>query len=180
MIRSLGLERVVVDAQDDRGVELVLGRGAQDDPLGAGVEVLLEGGLVGEEAGRLEGDLAASSAFQGRLAGSFSWVIRISLPLTIRDCLARLDRPLERPVDAVVLQEQGQVLGVRQVVDRDDLEVVGPRCQRRKTSRPIRPNPLIPTRTAIRPTPAFYEKESNARISAPAILPLDSVYNRFV
>ena len=42
MIRSLGLERVVVDAQDDRGVELVLGRGGEDDPLGAGVDVLLE------------------------------------------------------------------------------------------------------------------------------------------
>ena len=39
--------------------------------------------------------------------------------------LAGLDRPLEPAVDAVVLQEQGQVLGVRKVVDRDDFELLG-------------------------------------------------------
>ena len=63
-----------------------------------------------------------SRAFHGRFAGSFSWVIRISLPLTTRRVGAGLDGAVEPPVDAVVLQEQGQVLGVRQVVDRDDLD----------------------------------------------------------
>ena len=49
----------VVDAQHDRGVEVVLGRGAQDHPLGAGVDVLLKAGAIGEPPGRFQGDLAA-------------------------------------------------------------------------------------------------------------------------
>ena len=52
---------VEVDAEDDRDV-LVLGGRGDDDLLGAGVEVL--GGLVavGEEAGRLDDDVDAEVA----------------------------------------------------------------------------------------------------------------------
>ena len=145
----LGLERVVVDAQDDRRVELVLGRGATGSPArrrrrcASGAPALLVKKPVDSSA------TWHLSSFQGRLAGSFSVVIRISLPLTTRRLLAGLDRALEPAVDAVVLQEQGQVLGVREVVDRDDLELGGCCASTRKTSRPIRPNPLIPTRTAM-------------------------------
>ena len=39
-IRCSGLSVVVVDPEHDGGVDLVLGRDGQDDPLGAGVQVL--------------------------------------------------------------------------------------------------------------------------------------------
>src|SRR5262249_11246346 len=39
--------------------------------------------------------------------------------------LARLDRPLEPAMDAVVLQEQCQVLGVGKVVNRGHFKVLG-------------------------------------------------------
>src|SRR5262249_46090414 len=40
--------------------------------------------------------------------------------------LTRLDRPLEPAVNAVVLQEQGEVLGIRKVIDHENFKVLRP------------------------------------------------------
>ena len=61
-------EDVVVHAQHDGRVELVLGRGAQNHALGAGVDVLLKFLAAGEEARRLEGNLAPQ-ALPGQVGG---------------------------------------------------------------------------------------------------------------
>ena len=117
------VDDLVVHAQDDRGVQLVLGRGAQDDAPGAGVDVLLELLLAGEEAGGLQGDLAAEGLPRqvGRvlLGGD-----RDLLAVDDEGLVGGLDRAVELLVDAVVLQQVGQVLGIGQVVDRDDLELL--------------------------------------------------------
>ena len=141
------VQDLVVDAQHDRGVEVVLGRGAQDHPLGAGVDVLLQAGAIGEPAGRLERDLAAELLPRqgGRV---FLGRDRDLLAVDHDALLARLDRSLEPPLHAVVLEQERQVLGVRQVVDRHDVKIRGRSARTRNTSRPIRPNPLIPTRNA--------------------------------
>jgi hypothetical protein len=52
-------ENLVVDPHNDRGVELVLGGSAQNHPLGAGFDVPLKAGPVGESPGRFEDDLAS-------------------------------------------------------------------------------------------------------------------------
>ena len=129
MIRSLGLQGVVVDAEDDRGVELVLGRGGEDHALGAGVDMLLESGLVGEDAGRFQGDLALE-LLPGEVGGIALGRDLDVLAVDHEAALGDLDRSLELAVDAVVLEQQGEVLGVREVVDRDDLELLGRRHHR--------------------------------------------------
>ena len=117
-----GLERVVVDAQNDGGVELVLGGGREDHLIGAGVDVLLEVGLLGEPAGQLQGHLAAQGLPRevGRvlLGGDLD-----VLAVDDQAAFGGLDGPLELALDAVVLEQQSKVLGVREVVDRDDIEL---------------------------------------------------------
>ena len=65
----VGGQLVVVDAIDDGQVG-ALGRGRDEDPLGAGVEMLLPAFPVGEEAGAFERDVDAQSPVRqlGRIA----------------------------------------------------------------------------------------------------------------
>jgi hypothetical protein len=83
---------VVVDADDDGDV-FILGRGRDDDLLGAGIEVTLGLGGFGEEASRFDDDLDAELT------------PRISLPFTTRTSSSSLSGedfleetvPLKRP-----------------------------------------------------------------------------------
>ncbi len=139
MIRCSALRMLSLTPKTIVASSLSLGGAAQDHPVGAGVEVLLQGGPVREEAGRLEGDLGLQ-----RLSGKVGGILLLGdLDLFAVDdqgLLARLDGPLERPVNAVVLQKQCEVLGVREVVDRDNLEVIGPRsqCPKHKSANPAK------------------------------------------
>ncbi len=117
----LGVVGLVVDAHDDGDV-LVLGRGRDQDLLGAGRQVL--GGVValGEDAGGLDDDVGAQVA--PREGGRVALGHRLEGPATHRDGVGGVaDLLLEAAQDAVVLQQvrQGRVVG--QVVDTDDLDV---------------------------------------------------------
>jgi hypothetical protein len=111
----------VVDTHDE-GRVLVLRRGGDDDLLGAGVDVRLGLGRVGEEAGRLDDDVGAQLGPRE--------VRRVALGEGA-DLLAVDDEVLVVEVDAlreaaqhgVVLEQVSQRLVVRQVVDADDLDV---------------------------------------------------------
>ena len=115
------LVAILVHAQDDRDV-LVLGRRADDDLLGTGIDV--RPGLLGvrEDAGRFEDDLDAEVApRQGR-----GILLGEDLDLAAIDddrAVARLDLTVVGAVGRVVLEEQGVHLGIDEVVDRDDFDV---------------------------------------------------------
>ena len=115
-------EGVVVDADDDGRVELVLGRGGEDHPLGAGVDVLLERRLVREPAGRLEGDLDLQV-----LPGEGGRVLLgEGLDGLVADgdvVLAVSHLSVQATQDRVVLQQVGQSRVVGEVVHRHDLDV---------------------------------------------------------
>ena len=66
------------------------------------------------------------------------------------------------PVDGVVLQQVRHRLERAEVVDGDEIDV-GPDClAARKKLRPMRPKPLMPTRTVI--VPAFVASSSGPRL----------------
>ena len=114
---------IFVDAEDDRDV-LVLGRGADDDLLGAGVDVRLGLRGIGEDARALEDDVDAEVAPRqgGRVA------LGQDLDLTAVDDDRRVAGPDVARVGAVrrVVLEQVRVhLRVDQVVDGHDLHVRG-------------------------------------------------------
>jgi hypothetical protein len=77
-----GVVLVVVHAHDDGDV-FALGRGGDDDLLGAGGDVALGLFGVGEQTGGLDDDIDAE-AFQGSSAGVLALTTRISWPLTTR------------------------------------------------------------------------------------------------
>jgi hypothetical protein len=93
-----------------------------DDLLRAGVDVLLAGFLGQEEAGGLDHHVGADVA-PLQLAGSFSAVRRMRLAVDDQRAAVDRDLALEAAVHAVVLEHVGQVVGLEQVVDADDLDV---------------------------------------------------------
>ena len=145
-----GVVLVVVDAHDDGDV-LVLGRGRDDDLLGAVVDVRLGLVGVGEEAGRLDDDVGAQVA-PGQLG-------RVALGegldrLAVDGDLVGGGLHLVRQAaeDAVVLEQVGERRVVGQVVDARRSRC--PRRRRataRKKLRPMRPKPLMPTRMVTGP-----------------------------
>ena len=87
-------------------------------------------------------------SFHGSCAGSF---IDEDLELVAVDrdrALARLDCRREVAEHRVVLQQVRERLGVGDVVHRDEVDVAWPRAARMML-RPMRPNPLMPTFSAM-------------------------------
>ena len=112
---------VGVHAQHDGDVG-VGGGSADDDALGAGVEVLRSSLAVGEVAGRLDRDRGAE-LLPSELAGIALGRDR-DLPAIDHDRVARgLDLAWIVSVDRVVLEEVSQGAGIRQIVDADDVEI---------------------------------------------------------
>src|ERR1035437_282529 len=113
---------LVVDAHDDGDV-LTLGRSGDDDLLGTCGDVLAGAGRVSEEAGRLDDDvgLDAGPGQLGGIAlgedGEASGANDGDLIVAGHDILA------ESTQDAVVLEQVGESLRIRQVVHGDDLDV---------------------------------------------------------
>ena len=98
------------------------GGGGDQDLLGAGVDVLLRVGGLGEEAGGLDDDVHAQLA-PGQLGGV---ALGQDLDgLAVDDDVAVLDLDAGRQAagDGVVLEQVGERLGAGEVVDRDDLQV---------------------------------------------------------
>ena len=88
------------------------------------------------------------SFFQGRAAGSFSVVIGISLPLTTMLCSRAVTVPLNRPCTLSYFKRSARCFGSDRSLIATTSKSEGRSAMTRNTSRPIRPNPLIPTRNA--------------------------------
>ena len=139
----------VVDAEHDRHVRVRRRRG-DDHLLRAAVEVLCGALAVGEEPGRLDHDVDAEIApRQARRdrARERSWS---SLPPTRDLARRRPRRPRRAAEHRVVLEQVRHRLRRRRGrwQRRPRSRRRAARCARKKL-RPIRPNPLIPTRMAI-------------------------------
>ena len=128
MIRcQLGVVRLEVDAERDRDVGLLGGRG-DDHLLRSGLEVLLGVGAGAEAAARLDHDLDAELAPGQR--GGIAHVRRLDPgPVDDERALDQLDGAAERAVDGVVLEQVREHRGIGDVVDRDPLDV-GARLER--------------------------------------------------
>jgi hypothetical protein len=111
----------VVDAHHDGDV-LVLRRGGDDHLLGAGLEVGLGLGGVGEEAGGLDHHVGAEVLPRQR--GRVALLERGERLAADRDGVSGGSDLAGQPAqDRVVLQQVGQGLVVGEVVDPDDLDV---------------------------------------------------------
>ena len=118
--------------------------------LRAGVDVGLGLRGVGEQAGRLDDDLGAQLLPRDVARVALGGDLDLAAVDDER-LFARLDLAGVDAVVAVVLEQVGVGRGVEQVVDADDLDVVGWRSSSAlSTWRPMRPKPLMPTRTAMR------------------------------
>jgi hypothetical protein len=113
---------LVVHAVDEHRGVVLAGR-RHDDLLGACVDVLLAGFLGEEQAGGFEHDVGAGF---GPLEGRRVAFLREADLLAVDDQRVAVDRDLtlEAAVHRVVLQHVRQVVGLEQVVDGDDLDVV--------------------------------------------------------
>ncbi len=148
-----GSNDAVVDAHADHHVGVAARRG-DHDPLRATLEVA--GGLLpgGEQAGRLDDDVHAVRA--PRDLGRVALLELLDLDAVDREpVVGLLDLVRQHPADGVVLQEERH--GVRvpeRVVHGDQLDARGlaPRASSaRVKDRPMRPKPLMPTRTVMTP-----------------------------
>ena len=116
-----GIERVVIDAEDEGGVS-TLGWGGDDNAGRAGLDV--HGGLVavGEDAGGLDHDIDAEVAPRegfGIALGKHLEGVRPHGDAVAGD----LDLFVEDAVGRVVLEQVGVDLGRGQVVDGDQIDV---------------------------------------------------------
>ena len=112
---------VVIDAEHE-GQVFTLGRGADDDLLGAGMDVQF--GLLarGEDACALDDDIDAQVAPRqlARIAfGQHLDAVAVDDQIAVDD----LDRAGELPVVAVILEEVGVGLHVGQVVDGNHVKL---------------------------------------------------------
>ena len=118
---------LVVDAHDDGDVGAFGGRG-DDDFLRTGLDVLGCRVAVREEPRRLEHDVDAEVL--PRELRRVAERQDLELVALDRDAVAaRLDCRVQVPQDRVVLEQMRQRRGVRQVVDRDEVDVLVPKCR---------------------------------------------------
>ena len=139
----LGLQGGIVDADDDHGVELVLRRGRQNDLLGAGRQVLRAIGLVREYAGALEGHVNLQGGPR-KLGGVLDGADGDRDAVDHDIGAVGLHYAVKAAVHAVILQQVGQHLGIGQVVDADDVELLAPRPHGTKNDTADAPEPVNP------------------------------------
>ena len=113
---------VLVDAQHDGDV-FAGRRSGDDDLLHRAAQVLLGQLGLGELAGGLDDHLRADDS-QSSLAGSFSAKTRMLLAVDADGVGGGGDVVRQVAEDGVVLQQMRQCLGVGEVVDRDEFEVL--------------------------------------------------------
>ena len=107
-------------------------------------------GPAGERPGGLDHDVGARARPRAAAPGRARPAPGCCWSPTSRSLPSDVDRHREAPLGRVVAQEVGQRLGRREVVDRRPprRRPRWPGSARRKL-RPMRPNPLIPTRTVM-------------------------------
>src|SRR5690606_10662174 len=118
-----GLQDLVVDAIDDGGVDVLAAGRRDDDLFRAALEV--GGGLFlgGEQAGAFQHHVDPQVA-PGQLGGITLGQHTDAVAVDHRGIAIGLDGAGDAAVGGVVAREVGVGLGVAQVVDRHDLEVV--------------------------------------------------------
>ena len=118
---QLGVVRLEVDPEGDRHVRL-LGRSGDDHLPRSRLEMLGGVGAVAEASARLDHDVDAEVA-PGKQRGI--GLHRRDDPAAVDDDrpVGNLDRPGERPVDGVVLEQLGEHRRLGDVVDRHPLDV---------------------------------------------------------
>src|SRR5690606_15785051 len=118
-----GLQHAVVDAVHDGGVDVLAAGGRDDDLLGAALQVRAGLFLGGEEAGALEHhvDLQLAPGQLGRVAiGQHADLVAVDHHVVAVD----LDGAGELAVGGVVARQVRVGLGIAQIVDGDDFDVV--------------------------------------------------------
>src|SRR5207249_2059339 len=85
---------------------------------------------------------------QGSAAGPFSVVIGIAAPLTTLLCSRASTVPLNGPCTLSYFNSNARCFGSERSLIATTSKSRGRSARTRKTSRPIRPNPLMPTRNA--------------------------------
>jgi hypothetical protein len=118
----LRIELVAVDADDEGANDATLDRRADDHALRARLQMRGRGFLRSEQARTLEHDLGAElpPVQLGRVPLGRH---RNALVADPKRAILRPDRVGEVPVNRVPLEEMGQHLRAREVVDSDDLDV---------------------------------------------------------
>ncbi len=119
----LRLQLVVVDADHDRGVDLVLGRHGQHDLVRSGLEVFFQRRPVAKHAGRLDHD-PHLQVFPRDL-GRVTMLGHRDLEVVDEHRVARYPDGLVEPTHhRVVLEQVGQLIVIEQVVDCHDPDVL--------------------------------------------------------
>ncbi len=143
---------VLVHAQHDRHVR-VLGRGRDDHPLGAGREVLAGSFVIGEAARGLDHQINAQ-VLPGQLLGVLQGQDLDRLAVDDEFAVARLHVRVQRAVHRVVLQQIGERLGIREVVNRDEVQLrIVQRCPKDVPADPAEPIDSNANSHVLRPAP---------------------------
>ena len=116
-----GVVAVVVDAEHQRQVRALRGRG-DDDPLGAGCEVLAGVGPLREQPRGLD-DHVHAEVGPGQRAGITLRQHVERAPADLQPVAFHGDRFGKVAEDRIVLQQVGQRVGARDVVDRRELDI---------------------------------------------------------
>src|SRR6266508_2707874 len=111
---------LLVDPQDDRE-DIAFARRADDDLVGAGLQMQLGFLGLGEQAGRLDDDLDAEPGPR-QIGRVFLGQHHDLIAIRHEAALARQDLARELPVRAVILEQVGHGRDVADVVDRDDID----------------------------------------------------------
>src|SRR5580704_13395612 len=149
-------ELAIVDAENHGQIGCVLGGCRKHDLAGTGVEVAVVTRLPILLAGRKE-----TGRFQGSLLGSFSAQTRTVFPLTIRLLPSTSTVPGKRPCTLSYLRSMARALGSPKSLMATTSNSLGRAARARNVIRPMRPNPLIPTRTATVWAPLHDRKTRN-------------------
>ena len=122
------LELIVVHAEDDGEVRIILGGGAENDFLRAGIEMAGIAGLAvtatgGEDAGAFQHHVNAEG-FPRQRGGILDRRDGNLLAIDNQVRFVAFDRAGVTTMGAVVLRQDGKRLGVGDVVDADDFKDV--------------------------------------------------------
>ncbi len=141
--------RFLVHADHERGILPVGGR-ADDDFFGAGIDVRLGFGGVGEEPGGLDDDLDAQRFPRQLLSDLSMQVMPISVPSRTMELSFTVTEPGNTPKLLSYLNKCPSVFAsVRSLTLTISIALPYSSISRLVTWRPIRPKPLIPTFTAM-------------------------------
>ncbi len=119
-------EHLVVDAHNDGGIDIVLGRDAEHHLAGAGFNMVGVAALRrrsrAKDAGRFQDHLDAH-VLPGQLGGIPHGQHLDGFAVDDQFTVSRLDRSVPLAHDRIVFEQVGKALGVRKVIDSDEIQL---------------------------------------------------------